>query len=191
MAHTGGRNCVTLSLNDTATSDTLHPMTREALEWMWALQGFDGSWDWIKTNGPPLEADDYYCVVLAAVGVSPPGGYAESPDAKPGLEKVRTYLRQNTPPNLHHKAMLLWASTRLEDLMPHSEQAATIKELLTLQRSDGGWSLPSLGSWTCQNGIPNDRLRAPSDGYGTGFVVYVLRQADVPTAHPAITRAVS
>ena len=183
---------VTLSLNDATTSDMLHPMTREALEWMWALQRDDGSWDWIKTNRPPLETDDYYGVVFAAVGVShAPGGYATSPDAKPGLEKVRTYLRQNTPPNLHHKAMLLWASTRLPDLMPPSEQAATVKELLALQRADGGWSLASLGNWARRNGTPNDRQHAPSDGYGTGFVVYVLRQAGVPPEHPAITRAVS
>jgi squalene-hopene/tetraprenyl-beta-curcumene cyclase len=182
---------VTLSLNDAATTGRLHAMTREALEWMWRLQREDGSWDWIKTERPPLEADDYYGAVFAAVGVGhAPDRYAESPAAKPGLEKLRAYLEHNAAPNLHHKAMLLWASRRLSGLMAKEEQAATIAELLARQRADGGWSLPSLGNWMRRDGTPNDRQGAPSDGYGTGFVVYVLRQSEVPATHPAIVRAV-
>jgi squalene-hopene/tetraprenyl-beta-curcumene cyclase len=182
---------VTLSLNDAATTGRLHAMTREALEWMWTLQRDDGSWNWIKTERPPLEADDYYGAVFAAVGAGhAPDGYAGSPAAKPGLERLRAYLARNAPPNLHHETMLLWASTRLPDLMPGEGQAATIAKLLAVQRADGGWSLPSLGNWIRRDGTPNDRQRAPSDGYGTGFVVYVLRQTGMPATHPAIARAV-
>ena len=182
---------VTLSLNDAATTGRLHAMTREALEWMWTLQRDDGSWNWIKTERPPLEADDYYGAVFAAVGVGhAPDGYAGSPAAKPGLEKLRAYLARNAAPNLHHETMLLWASTRLPDLMPGAGQAATISKLLAVQRADGGWSLPSLGNWIRRDGTPNDRQRAPSDGYGTGLVVYVLRQTGMSATHPAIARAV-
>ena len=182
---------VTLSINDATTSGRLHPMTRTALDWMWALQADDGSWDWIKTDRPPLEADDYYGAVFAAVGVGHAPGYANSPAAKPGLDKLRAYLADTAPPNLHHKAMLLWASTKLPDLMPRRERDAAVRELLSLQRPDGGWSLPSLGSWRRRSGVMNDRDEAPSDGYATGFVVYVLRQAGMPAAHTAIVRAVS
>lgn len=182
---------VTLSLNDAATTGRLHAMTREALEWMWTLQRDDGAWEWIKTERPPLEADDYYGAVFAAVGVGhAPDRYAESAAATSGLAKLRAYLKRNTPPNLHHEAMLLWASMRLADLMPSEQQAATTAKLLALQRADGGWSLPSLGNWIRRDGTPNDREGAPSDGYGTGFVVYVLRQTGIPAAHPAIARAV-
>ena len=182
---------VTLSLNDAATTGRLHATTREALEWMWTLQRDDGAWDWIKTDRPPLEADDYYGAVFAAVGVGhAPDGYAGSPAAKSGLEKLRAYLTRAAAPNLHHQTMLLWASTRLPDLMTREGQAATITKLLALQRADGGWSLPSLGNWIRRDGTPNDRQRAPSDGYGTGLVVYVLRQSGMSAAHPAIARAV-
>lgn len=182
---------VTLSLNDAATTGKLHAMTREALAWMWRLQRDDGAWDWIKTERPPLEADDYYGSVFAAVGVAhAPDRYAETPAAKIGLQKLRAYLKHTAAPNLHHKTMLLWASTKLPDLMGREEQAATTAELLALQRADGGWSLPSLGRWTRRDGTPNDGQRAPSDGYGTGFVVYVLRQAGMSATHPAIVRAV-
>ena len=106
-------------------------MTREALEWMWTLQRDDGAWEWIKTERPPLEADDYYGAVFAAVGVGhAPDGYAESAAATSGLAKLRAYLKRNTPPNLHHEAMLLWASMRLPDLMPSEQQAATTAKLL-------------------------------------------------------------
>jgi squalene-hopene/tetraprenyl-beta-curcumene cyclase len=180
-----------LALNDAATTGSLHAMTREALEWMWTLQRDDGAWEWIKTERPPLEADDYYGAVLAAVGVGhAPGRYAETAAARDGLEKLRGYLARNAPPNLHHKTMLLWASTTLPDLMTRADQAATTAELLRVQRADGGWSLPSLGTWTRRDGTPNDRREAPSDGYGTGFAVYVLRQTGMSATHPAIARAV-
>jgi len=47
--------------------------------------------------------------------------------------------------------------------------------------------LPSLGRWKRRDGTPNDS-NAPSDGYGTGLLVFVLRQAGVPAADPAISR---
>jgi squalene-hopene/tetraprenyl-beta-curcumene cyclase len=50
--------------------------------------------------------------------------------------------------------------------------------------------LPSLGPWKRHDGSPNDPT-APSDGYGTGFVVFVLRQAGVPAADPAVARGVA
>jgi squalene-hopene/tetraprenyl-beta-curcumene cyclase len=59
--------------------------------------------------------------------------------------------------------------------------------LLALQRDDGGWSLPSLGAWKRLDGKPNDQA-APSDGYATGLVVYVLRQAGVPASEQSIQR---
>ena len=31
-------------------------------------------------------------------------------------------------------------------------------------------------------------LLAQSDGYGTGLIVYTLRQADLPVSHPAVSR---
>jgi squalene-hopene/tetraprenyl-beta-curcumene cyclase len=76
---------------------------------------------------------------------------------------------------LDHKTWLLWASIQLEGLMMAQEREQTIKELLALQCQDGGWNLPSLGAWKRQDGEPNDK-DAPSDGYATGLIVYVLRQ---------------
>ncbi len=157
---------------------------------MWTLQRADGSWDWLKCDWPPYEHDDYYGVVFAAIGVGmAPDGYRDTPAAKKGLEKLRGYLREHSAPDLHHRAFLLWASQRVDGLMTPAEREATIADLLALQHEDGGWSLPSLGGWKRHDGSLND-LNAPSDGYGTGVVIYILRQAGVEASRPAIRRGV-
>ncbi len=181
-----------LAINDAQTTGKLQPITRQALDWMWRIQRQDGVWSWTKCNWPPFEIDDYYGAVFAAVGVSlAPEGYAEGESAREGLAKLRKYLRDTPPPSLHHKAWLLWASAKLDGFMPPAARDATARELLALQRRDGGWSLESLGQdWIGHSGAKSNR-DAPSDGYGTGLVVYVLRQSGVPASHTAIQKGVN
>jgi squalene-hopene/tetraprenyl-beta-curcumene cyclase len=180
----------TLALHDAQASGKLHPRTRQALERMWELQQKDGSWTWNKTGLAPLEHDDYYGAVYAALGVGhAPEAYAQSDAAKLGLARLKGYLRKNLPPSLHHKTWLLWASLKLDGLLTPAEREQTIKDLLALQHKDGGWCLPSLGDWTIRNGKIIDK-QAPSDGYATGLILYVLRQAGVPAKREAIRRGV-
>jgi squalene-hopene/tetraprenyl-beta-curcumene cyclase len=180
-----------LAFNDAHTTGKLHPLTRQALDRMWTLQQADGAWKWLKCDWPPYEQDDYYGATFAALGAGvAPDGYAQTEKAQDGLARLRRYFSANPPPNLHHKTMLLWASLRVEGLMTPQERAATIKELLALQRPDGGWSLPSLGDWMRRDKTPNDK-NAASDGFGTGFVVYVLRQAGVPAEDERLQRGVA
>lgn len=181
---------VALAFDDAHKSGKLHPLTRKALDRMWTRQRADGAWNWPKCTWPPFEHDDYYGAVFAAVGTSiAPDGYRQTEAAQQGLKKLKTYFRKNPPPTLHHKTWLLWASMKLDGLLTADEQRQTIKDLLALQRSDGGWSLASLGDWKGHDGRENDK-NAPSDGYGTGLVVYVLRQAGVPAKDAAIQRGV-
>ena len=157
---------------------------------MWEMQQADGSWTWNKTALEPLESDDYYGAVYAALGVGhAPEGYAWSDAAKEGVARLKAYLRKNPPPDLHHKTWLLWASLKLDGLMTPAQREQTIKELLALQRDDGGWNLPSLGNWKRNDGKPNDK-QAASDGYATGLVLYVLREAGVPATREPIARGV-
>jgi squalene-hopene/tetraprenyl-beta-curcumene cyclase len=181
----------TLALHDTQSTGKLHPRTRQALDRMWELQGKDGSWTWNKTGLAPLEHDDYYGAVYAALGVGhAPEGYARSKAAQTGVARLKNYLRKNPPPDLHHKTWLLWASLKMDGLMSPAQRKQTIQDLLALQRPDGGWSLPSLGAWKRRNGKPNDK-NAPSDGYATALVLYVLRQAGVPATEGPIQRGVT
>ncbi|HEY7314207.1 MAG TPA: prenyltransferase/squalene oxidase repeat-containing protein [Gemmataceae bacterium] len=181
---------VALAANDARTTGKLHPLTRKALDRIWTRQRADGAWEWEKCTWPPLEHDDYFGAVLAAVGVSlAPDGYARSDAARQGIDKLKQYLRKTPAPNLHHKTWLLWASAKLEGLMTADERRQTVKELLAAQRGDGGWSLPSLGDWEGFDGREND-TKAPSDGYGTGLTVYVLRQAGAAAKDESIRRGV-
>jgi squalene-hopene/tetraprenyl-beta-curcumene cyclase len=179
-----------LAINDARTTGKLHPLTRKALDRMWTRQRADGAWEWEKCTWPPLEHDDYFGAVLAAVGVAlAPEDYARGDSARQGLDKLKQYLRKTPAPNLHHKTWLLWASAKLDGLMTADERRQTIKDLLAAQRGDGGWSLPSLGDWQGFDGRDND-TKASSDGYGTGLAVYVLRQAGVTAKDEPIRRGV-
>jgi squalene-hopene/tetraprenyl-beta-curcumene cyclase len=181
----------TLALHDAQSTGRLHPRTRQALDRIWELQQKDGSWPWNKTRLAPLEHDDYYGAVYAALGVGcAPEGYARSEAAHEGLARLRRYLRANPPPDLHHRTWLLWASVQLDGVMTPAEREQAVKDLLALQRADGGWSLPTLGDWKRLDGTANDK-QAPSDGYATGLVLYVLRQAGVPATEGAVRRGVN
>jgi squalene-hopene/tetraprenyl-beta-curcumene cyclase len=107
-----------LASNDAATTGTLHPVTKAALDRMWTLQREDGGWNWLKCQWPPMESDDDFAigVVALAAGLAPEG-YAGTPAAQGGLEKLRGYLRANPPPTLHHRLMLLWASGHVDSLL--------------------------------------------------------------------------
>jgi squalene-hopene/tetraprenyl-beta-curcumene cyclase len=179
---------VALAFHDAQTTGKLHPMTRKALDRMWTLPMKGVTWNWIKCNWPPMEHDDYFGAVFAAVGVGvAPEGYAKTDAAKAGIAKLKAYFDKTPAPTLHHKAWLLWASRKLDGLMSEDEQRKAVAELRAKQRDDGGWSLSSLGDWKGFDGRKND-LDAPSDGYGTGLVVYVLRQAGVAAADASVKK---
>src|SRR5262245_11765629 len=177
----------TLALHDAQSTGKLRPRTRQALDRMWELQRKDGSWTWNKTGLAPLEHDDYFGAVYAALGVGhAPEGYAQSAAARDGVARLQGYLRKNPPPDLHHRTCLLWASLKLDGLMTPAQREQAIKDLLALQRGDGGWSLPSLGNWKRRDG--KAKKRTLSDGYAIGLVLYVLRQAGVPATREPIRR---
>ncbi len=179
-----------LAFNDAATTGSLHPLTKTALDRMWTLQRDDGGWKWLKCKWPPMESDDHYGVTLAALAVGvAPGEYARTAQAKQGLAGIRKYLKANPGTTLHHRAMTLWASTKVTGLLTTAEQKKIVDELLALQKPDGGWGLATLGDWKRDDGSSQDT--ASSDGYGTGFVIYVLRQAGLPASDARLQKGVA
>jgi squalene-hopene/tetraprenyl-beta-curcumene cyclase len=181
----------TLALHDAGTTGKLHERTKAALARMWKAQQKDGAWDWEKCEWPPLEHDDYYGAVFAAVAVGhAPDDYAKGEAAKEGLAKLVKYLGKTPAPNLHHELYLVWASRKLDGLMTDGDVAKAVKRLKALQREDGGWSLASLGDWKGFDGREND-AKAPSDGYATGLAVFVLRQAGAAKDDAAVKQGVA
>jgi len=179
-----------LAFNDAHTTRELHPLTRRALDRMWESQREDGGWTWLDCGWPPFEMDDHYGVTLAALAVGvAPGNYAQTAAAQQGMTGIRRYFENTPPETLHQRAMLLWAATYTPDLMSDNERQKCIDELFSLQQSDGGWGLATLGNWQRDDGSPQDL--GVSDGYGTGFTIFVLRQAGTPADDPRLQRGIA
>lgn len=172
-----------LTFNDVQTTGKLSPITRQALQVMWKHQRDDGGWKWRNDGFPPQEYDEHYGVTLAALttGIAP-DGYADTDEARAGLDKIRSFLKNNPPASLHHRAMIAWASCYVDGLASDARRAKTLEELLALQRPDGGWSTPGLlADWEGLkrlDGKPHDTKT--SDPYATGFVIVVARELGVP-----------
>lgn len=179
-----------LAFNDSATTGKLHPLTRQALDRMWSVQREDGGFTWIKCDWPPMEHDDHYGATLAAIAVGyAPEGYVQTAAAVKGVEKLKKYLKDNPGPTLHHRAMVLWGASKLDRLLSKEEKQEIVDKLVKLQKPDGGWGLATLGDWKRADSTPQDTDH--SDGYGTGFVIYILRQADVPANDPRIGKGIA
>lgn len=179
-----------LAMNDAATSRKLHPTTSKALDKMWTLQRADGGFDWLKCDWPPMESDDDYGIAIAALAAhAAPDDYSKSAAAREGVQKLRDYLKNNPPPTLHHTAMLMWADSYGSELLTTAQKDAAKEELFALQKPDGGWSLATLGSWARGDGSEQDTNL--SDGYGTGFVVFVLRQSGIAADDARLQKGVS
>lgn len=176
-----------LAINDRNTTGKLNAKTKFALDQMWSIQKKTGEWNWLKCNWPPMEHDDYFGAVLAAVAVGcAPEQYAKTDAAIRGIEKLKLYFAKNRSPDLHHQALLLWASQNIDGLMSNDEKSATIRKLKELQCKDGGWSLASLGKYVRHDQSPQSSSTI-SDGYGTGFVIFILRQAGVSATDQTIS----
>jgi squalene-hopene/tetraprenyl-beta-curcumene cyclase len=128
---------------------------------------------------------------MAAIGVGvAPDGYAETPAAKAGLDGIRKYFKSHPPANLHHRAMKLLASLRVDGIMTEPERQQVVQDLFALQKPDGGWGLATLGrNW--QRSDDKQQDMKTSDGYGTGFAIYVLRRAGVPAGEPRIQKGIA
>jgi squalene-hopene/tetraprenyl-beta-curcumene cyclase len=169
---------------------------RAAFDNMWALQfrngDLSGGWAWLNFHNEPWEANDspYFGAALAAIAIGrEPGGYAATAENQERLKRLREYLRKGmaTQPLLN-RAMLLWASGGIADLLAADERQAIVDAVCAKQNPDGGWSLSSLGQYKRGDNTPLDTV---SDGYATGLVAYALQRAGVGTTDTRVSHAIA
>jgi len=156
--------------------------TKQAFLHLWETQvptgDHRGTWEWLDFNEPPWGSSEarYFGAALATIALgTAPGYYSRGTDAKVDaqVELLRNYLKDEfRKQNLHNRIFGLWAATKLEGILTKAEQHQLIDQLLKLQRADGGWTLPSLGTWA-RNTLP----KSESDGYATALVLHVLQTA--------------
>lgn len=195
-----------LTINNIQMDGELRPATLHALDEVWSLQSAEGHWpNWLKCNWPPFEQDDHYGVTLMAIAMGmAPKSYTSIEPARTGVQRLLEYLRINQPEEVHHRAMMLWAGKYYEELFTADVRRLWIDELLALQKESGGWASGDLGRWrqrapesgdismldpeTVEREYPPVMVNPNGDGYGTGFVMYVLLQAGVPESNLQIQK---
>jgi squalene-hopene/tetraprenyl-beta-curcumene cyclase len=172
--------------------------TRKALGHLWGQQQENGAWLWLDFGLNPWESDGaYYGASLAAVAVGTAGKtYYEQPAVRANVAALKKYLAtQSLNQPLHHRAVSLWASSRLPGILAAEDQKKLIEELLNAQEADGGWSLPKLGRKASgENGWKSHGVTqegAVSDGYATGLAVLALKRAGVAADNPNLRRGVA
>jgi squalene-hopene/tetraprenyl-beta-curcumene cyclase len=153
--------------------------------WQTQVQAGDhkGTWEWLDFGEAPWGNAEarYIGAALAAIAVgTAPGYYTPGADADRDarVALLRTYLKDGLQrQNLHNRAWGLWAAAKVERTLTKAEKKQVVDRLLDKQQADGGWNLPSLGTWLRSHGTTQDTA---SDGYATGFVLHVLQTAGVP-----------
>jgi len=172
--------------------------TKQALANLWQTQvqagDYKGTWHWLDFREAPWGNKEarYFGAALAAIAVgTAPGYYTPGADADNDarVTLLRGYLKVELQrQNLHNRAWGLWAAAKVEGILTKAEQKNVIDQLLDKQKDDGGWSLPSLGTW-----VRSDRTaqETSSDGYATGFVLHVLQTAGVPKTDVKIAKGLA
>ena len=198
-----------LAINNMQMNGELRPATLKALDAAWSLQSTEGHWpNWVKCNWPPFEQDDHYGVTLMviAMGIAPES-YTHAEPAQTGIARLLSWLSSHEPEEVHHRAMMLWAGKYYDGLVSDAQRTQWTDELLALQKDSGGWASGDLGRWRqrapesgdiseldpelVDREYPPVMIDPNGDGYGTGFVTYVLLQAGVPPSHPQIQKSVA
>ncbi|HEX4595727.1 MAG TPA: hypothetical protein VH157_15685, partial [Bryobacteraceae bacterium] len=171
---------------------------RLALDNMWALQlktgEKKGAWTWLNFHNEPWEADDsqFWGATLGALAAgNTPKDYQAKPAVQENLKLLKDYLqREQAAESLINRTFLLWASTKLPDLLTAKQQKSIVDELLGKQQADGGWSTTSIvvGTWKRRDDTPLD---TKSDGYATGLVSFVLERAGMPRSDMHVKQGLS
>jgi squalene-hopene/tetraprenyl-beta-curcumene cyclase len=199
-------NAFLLASHD-AQDGKLRDDTRAAFANLWALQqttgDSKGAWLWQLFDLNPWEGNisPYYGATLAAIAVgTAPENYRSTPEIQNNLSLLREYLdREYSAQPAINRVTLLWASAKFPGLLTPARQKSIIDEVLSKQQPDGGWSLfplsrtwkdwePSalVGKWNRADGTAQE---LKSDGFATGLITYVLRQAGIPRNNAQLERS--
>jgi squalene-hopene/tetraprenyl-beta-curcumene cyclase len=177
-----------------AANETLSADAQKAFDRLWSLQLREGpakgAWSWFSLGLDPYEMPPatFYGAALAALAVgAAPGEYRNRPEVRERIADLNAYLaRERESQPLHHRLMLLWASTKLAGVLPDAARKSMIDEIWRKQEADGGWTIQSLGPW---NEHPRALASTGSNSYATALVTFVLETQDVTQLDPRLLRA--
>lgn len=187
-----------------AEQPQLGPVAHQAFDEAWALQLTTGEnaggWEWQDFHEAPWESPEsaYQGAAMMAIAVgSMPASYAGDPAVGDHVGQLRQYLlRHYAAQPLMNQLYVLWASALTPGLLGESQRTDLIKKVASLQRSDGGWSLPSLDEQKAIKPFTLDLFKRAndvdgSDGIATGLVVLALEEAGVGLDEPMLKRGLA
>ena len=183
---------------DAHVTKKLSPETERALALVFSLQRESGTWGALDC-WPPYESSAFHLATVAAMAVGTAPGWLEritDENLRTGIDRLKTYLRTETPKQDYDRTLLLWAAARLPGLLENDKRQQLIDMVLKKQRPDGGWSIRTFGEpeqWG--RGNRAEKLRAepefanpPSDGHQTGLAIIVLRESGIAANDPRIQK---
>jgi squalene-hopene/tetraprenyl-beta-curcumene cyclase len=181
-----------------ADSAKLSDEAKLALGNMWTLQlksgEKNGAWTWLNFHNEPWEADDsqFWGATLGALALgNTPKDYRSEAGVLENAKLLTGYLqREQEGQSLLNRLFLLWASTKVPEILTAMQQKAIIDEVFSKQSEDGGWSTSSLvvQTWKRRDGTA---LETKSDGYGTGLASFVLQRAGVADKQPQLKQGLA
>jgi squalene-hopene/tetraprenyl-beta-curcumene cyclase len=167
---------------------TSGPHSKPALDRMWSLQLRDGahagSWKWFSLDDDPWEEPESTLFGASLAALAAASVPVEDHGRRAALVAYLKASHEQQP--LQNRLMILWAATRLPEVMDDAARRELIAEILSRQRPDGGWDSVSLGPWRAHPQAPSS---AGTDAYATALVAFVLERAGVKRANPSLARA--
>lgn len=183
-------SAVEFARHDAVTTGKLAPITRRMLDFMWTYQKPDGGIDWIHVREAPQAIDDYWPAAMMALGAGiAPEGYAQTPKASAGIEKLRGWFKAHPPQTLHERGLALMAHSYIGGVLDADSVKGNVETILAIQHEGGGWSMADLAPWERKDKKPLDP--ALTDGYATGFFTYALARSGVPRSDERLQRAIT
>ncbi len=178
--------------------------TSQALANLWQSQQTSGEnkggWSWLDFRLEPWESAEaeFYGAAMAAVAIGiAPGDYGRQPQIQDQIAMMRQFLSHRFEnQHLHNQMTMLLAASYMDGLMNDEQKDRLIESIFAKQNRDGGWSLNSLGtktsdphfSWKRKDGTDQSN---DSDGYGTGYAVYILKRAGLTQDDQRLNKALS
>jgi squalene-hopene/tetraprenyl-beta-curcumene cyclase len=186
---------------DTHVAGKLSGDTDRALRFMFEIQQPNGAWHSLDC-WPPFESSAYQEATVAAMAAATAPGWlrqATHQDDKLSqrVRNLMNYLRTTEPPHDYGRVLLLWASLRVEELLPTEQREKLVQLIRSKQNPDGGWAMRDFADpeqWGGGNRAEKlrsepDFMNPPSDGHMTGLCALVLQESGAKSDDPAVQRA--
>jgi len=188
---------------DAHVSHVLSAETERALELMFEIQSENGTWGSLDC-WPPFESDAFHEATVAAMAAATAPGWlhkvaaSDNQELKTAVEQLKAYLQTESPPHDYSRTLLLWANSRMSDLLTPEQKQELIAGLQKHQRADGGWSIRTFAAPEAWGGGNRaEKLKSEpefadpaSDGHMTGLAIIVLRESGVAADDPGIQKGI-